>query len=78
MLRREDDRAQVFKITKQMTTRNQDKCDKGVRNDGYDLAISDHRKHLAWKEHHHRLLNEEFEWNKDNLSVNNPIIRPHP
>ena len=43
-----------------------------------DLAISDHRKHLAWKELYQILLNEEFEWNKENLSVNNHIIGPHP
>ena len=33
---------------------------------------------MAWKEHYQRLLNEEFEWNKENVSVNNPIIGTHP
>ena len=28
------------------------------------------------KEHYQRLLNEEFEWDKVNLSVNEPIIEP--
>ena len=30
------------------------------------------------KEHYQRLLNEEFEWDKVNLSVNEPIIEPQP
>ena len=62
-----------------MTTTNQDIVgDKCVRNDRGDLATSDLGKHLAWKEHYQRLLNEEFEWNKEDLGVSNPIIGPHP
>ena len=33
---------------------------------------------MAWKEHYQKLLNEEFERNKENLSRSNPIIGPHP
>lgn len=79
MLRRDDDRAQVFKIAKQMTTTNQDTVgEKCVRNDKSDLATSNQGKHLAWKEHYQKLLKEEFDWNKDNFSVNSSIIGPHP
>ena len=74
-LRREDDRAQVFKIAEQMTAINQDIVgDKCVRNDRGDVPTSDYGKLLAWKEHYQRLLNEEYEWNKENMSVNNSII----
>ena len=34
------------------------------RNDGGNLADSDQGKHLAWKDHYHRMPIEEFEWNK--------------
>ena len=51
--------------------------DKCIRNDRTDLTTSDHGKHLVWKEHYQRLLNEEFEWNKKNVSVKNPIVEPH-
>ena len=43
-----------------------------------DLASNDHGKHLAGREHYQRLLNEKFDWNKENLSVNNPIIGTNP
>ena len=57
--------------------------DKCVKNDGRgrgggDLATSDHGKHLSWKEDCQRLLNDKLEWNKDTVSVNNPIIGSHP
>ena len=87
MLRRENDRAQVFKIAKQITTTNRDIAgDKCVKNDGReggeggggDLATSDPGKHLSWKEDCQRLLNDKLEWNKDTVSVNNPIIGSHP
>ena len=58
MLKREDDRAKVFKIAQQMTSTNRsiigNKC---VRKDRDDLVTSDHGNHLAWKEHYQRLLN---------------------
>ena len=78
VLRGEDDRAQVFKIAKQMTTINQDIVgDKCIRNDRGDLATCDYGKHLTWQEHYQRLPNEEFEWNKVYSNVNDPIIGPH-
>ena len=43
-----------------------------------DFASSDHGKHLTSKERYQRLLIEEFEWSKENLSVNNLFIEPHP
>ena len=33
---------------------------------------------MAYKEYYQRLLNEEFECNKENLIINNPIIGLHP
>lgn len=79
VLRREDDRAEVFKIAKQMISTNRDVVgDKCVRNDRGDLATSDQDKLLAWKEYYERLLNEEFDWDKDNLIINDPKLGPQP
>lgn len=79
VLKREDDRAKVFKIAQQMTATNRsiigNKC---VRKDRGDLVTSDHGNHLAWKEHYQRLLSQEFEWNKQKLSASNPFIGPYP
>ena len=54
-----------------MTATNRDIVgDKCVRNNGGNLTDSDYGKHLAWKDHCHRMLNEEFEQNQGSLSVN--------
>ena len=79
VLRREDDRVEVFKIAKQMMKTNQDVIgEKCVRNDRNELAITDKEKLIAWREHYEKLLNEEFDWDKDNLIFNDPIIGPEP
>ena len=35
-----------------------------VKNDKGNLAVTDHKKLLAWQEHYERMLKEEFDWNK--------------
>ena len=42
------------------------------------LSNSDQEKHLAWSEHYQRLLNEESESDKINLSVNEPSVELQP
>ena len=79
ILGKEDDRVEVFKIAKQMKAANRDVVgDTCVRNDNGELAVTDTEKHLAWKEHYQRLLNEEFPWDKEGLEVDEPIIGPRP
>ena len=41
-------------------------------------AVTDHEKPLEWQEHYERLLNEEFDWNKALLALNDPTIGPLP
>ena len=52
--------------------------DNFVRNDRGDLAFTDEEKHLAWKEYYERLLNEEFDWDKESLIIDDPVIGPQP
>ena len=79
ILGREDQRADLFRIAKQMTSSNRDIVgDNCVKNDNGDLAMSDSDKLIAWQEHYERLLNEEFPWNKDDLSSPEPTIGPQP
>ena len=50
--------------------------DKRIQNDKGELTLTDAQKHLNWKEHCERLLNEEFPWGKANLIFEDPVIRP--
>ena len=70
VLKREDNRTEVFKIAKHMCLTNRDVIGENcVKNDQGDLAVTDHEKLLAWYEHCGRLLNEEFDWNKKSLEL---------
>ena len=50
--------------------------EKCVRNDHGTLAFTDTAKKEAWRSHYNRLLNEEFAWDKELLTIANAISGP--
>ena len=77
VLRREDQRNEVFKIVKQMKKTNQDVVgEKCIHNDEGNLASTEEEKKLAWKSHYEKLLNTEFDWDRDSLSEVHPVEGP--
>ena len=52
--------------------------EKCIRVDSGKLAYSDDEKIKAWKQHYERLLNVEFPWSEDDLSVADPVLGPPP
>src|SRR3989442_1912779 len=66
-LEEEDGKGTVFRIAKQMVELNKDisasGCVKGV--DGRTV-VEEEGIMQRWKEYYEQLLNEEFDWNKDN------------
>ena len=40
--------------------------------------LTDAEKHLTWKKHYERLLNEEFPLNKENLVLEDPVVGLQP
>ncbi|KAK4300948.1 hypothetical protein Pmani_026889 [Petrolisthes manimaculis] len=61
ILRRDDEKNEVFRIAKQMAKTNQDIVgEKCIRNDDGVLAINEQDKKDAWKCYYERLLNTEF------------------
>ena len=77
VLRREDQRNEVFKIAKQMKKTNQDVVgEKCIRNDEGNLASTEEEKKLAWKSHCEKLLNTEFDWDRDSLSEVHAVEGP--
>ena len=78
-LRKEANRTEVFKIAKHICAANRDVIEENcVKNDEGDLTVTDHEKLFAWQEHYERLLNEEFDLNKESLALNDPTIGPRP
>ena len=50
--------------------------EKCIQDDSGKLAYSDEEKKKAWKQHYERLLNVEFPWRKEDLSVADPVLGP--
>ena len=67
----------VFRLAKQMRKENKDIIgEKCIRDNSGKLAYSDDEKIKAWKQHYERLLNVEFPWSEDDLSVADPVLGP--
>ena len=73
----ENDNVTVFCIAKQMRKKNKDiVSEKCIQDDSGKLAYSDEEKKKGWKQHYERLLNVEFPWSKEDLSVVDPVLGP--
>ena len=69
--------ADVYRLAKQMRRDNQDLMgEKPIKNDEGLLSLDVDAKKEAWKEHYERLLNVEFPWKPDDLSVESPVEGP--
>ncbi|XP_014670792.1 PREDICTED: uncharacterized protein LOC106811605 [Priapulus caudatus] len=67
----------IYRIANQMRRENQDVVgEKPVRNDVGKFSLTDVEKEMAWLQHYKRLLNVEFPWNPDDLSVEDPVEGP--
>ena len=71
------DKNKIFKIARRMKQDNLDIVgEKCVRDDNGHLALSLDDKLKAWQSHYDKLLNEEFPWNTESLSVEEPVQGP--
>src|SRR5437867_3782935 len=67
MLEEEDGKGTVFRIAKQMVELNKDICASGcVKGVDGRTVVEEEGIMQRWKEYYEQLLNEEFDWNKDN------------
>ncbi len=72
-----NDKNKIFKMAHKMKRENLDVVgEKCIRNGKGDLAFSEEEKLNAWKDHYNKLLNEEFPWNSESLSYEEPVEGP--
>src|SRR6267154_806184 len=68
MLVEEDGKGNVLRVAKQMVGLNKDITASGCVKGADGRTIMEEEKIMQrWKEYYERLLNEEFEWNKDSI-----------
>ena len=76
-LSEEDMKGNLFRIAKQLVRNNKDVVGSGsVKDREGNIAVDDSRIKQVWKEYFQKLLNEEFEWNKDLLEDASPTGVP--
>ena len=67
----------LFRFAKQLVRSNKAVVGSGcVKDREGNIAVDDSRIKQVWKEYFEKLLNEEFEWNKDLLEDANPTSGP--
>ena len=76
-LKSNDQRNRIFKEARRMKNENQDIVgEKCIKDDDGNLAFDDKSKLAAWKCHYEKLLNVEFPWDSNSLSVEQPFQGP--
>ena len=74
---RDDEKQELFKVAKQMRKANQDVVgEQCIKDDTGTLACTVEAQKEAWRSHYDRLLNIEFDWDRDNLPQLDPIEGP--
>jgi hypothetical protein len=78
MLQREDGKKNVFRVAKQMVKENRDVVGIGCIKDKEGKIVTEDAKILeVWREHYDKLLNEEFDWNRNCVtSESSKLIGP--
>ena len=77
VLRREDQRREVFWIARQCVSRNQDVVgEKCVRNDSGALTLTNAERKEAWNCHYGRVMNVENVWEREALPQVDPTEGP--
>lgn len=72
-------RDEVFKVAKQMKNENRDIVgEQCVKDDDGRIMVGSEDIKNAWRVHYNRLLNIEFEWDRDGLVTAEPVAGPWP
>ena len=76
-LEREDRKGNIFRVAKKMTQKNRDVVGTGcVKGKDGKVVIEEEEIRRVWKDYYSKLLNEEFNWDKDSLDPVDPIFGP--
>ncbi len=77
MLDKENGRQNVFRIVKQMTKQNREVTESScIKNKDGKIVTDECSVRKIWKEHFDKLLNEEFEWDRNGLPSTDMVCGP--
>jgi len=73
----EEGRGNLFRVAKQMKSKNRDVVGDGCIKDSVGNVVVEQEKiKEVWKRHYETLLNEEFDWNRDSLETAYAVSGP--
>jgi hypothetical protein len=77
MLENEDAKSNLFRVVKQMVKKNRDVTGSGcVKVADGTIVVNDAKTKEIWKSYYEKLLNEEFDWNKNDLEIVSAVCGP--
>jgi len=77
ILDKENGRQNVFRIVKQMTKQNREVTESScIKNKDEKIVTDECSVRKIWKEHFDKLLNEEFEWDRNGLPSTDMVCGP--
>src|SRR5260221_512039 len=73
----EDEKGHVFRVAKQMVRKNRDVVGGGcVKDRDGKIVVEEEKIKEVWRDYFEKLLNEEFDWNKNSLEPVNAVSGP--
>jgi Reverse transcriptase (RNA-dependent DNA polymerase) len=77
MLEKEDAKGGLFRVVKQMVKKNRDVVGGGCVRDADGTIVADDAGTMdIWRRHYEKLMNEEFDWDKNNLENVDAVCGP--
>ena len=76
-LHKEDERGNVFRIAKQIASKNKDVGCGGIKDTSGRIITDQERMKVVWHDYFEKLLNEEFDWDRNGLD-NTQVVDGEP
>ena len=76
-LDKEDEKGRVFKVVKRLVKKNADVVGSGcIKDEAGKIVVEEEELKETWRKYFERLLNEEFDWDRDALTAGLEISGP--
>ena len=76
-LAEQEGRGNLFRVAKQMMSKNRDVVGDGcIKDSAGDVIVEQDKIKEVWRRHYEKLLNEEFDWNRDGLETVDAVSGP--
>ena len=72
----EDGKGNVFRLAKQLVSKNRDVSASCVKGDDGKIVVEEDKLMEVWRAHYDKISNEEFAWDRNGLTNVSPLCGP--